>query len=228
MELENLSQELLEKARKEEDAEELIKRLQELNTVEIVDNLKNDEARKAFWINIYNAYSQILLREKPERYRFKSIFFMRRYINIAGQKMSLNKIENGYLRSSKLSIGFGYLKNPLARKFARKIRVDEVDPRVHFALNCGAKTCPPIRFYMSEDLDNQLEKATENYLNQEVEVSKNRLEVPRVFLWYRGDFGGGKGVKQFLSKYGHETSGKKIRYKNWNWELQLNSFEDTK
>lgn len=228
MELENLSQELLEKARKEEDTEELIKRLQELNTVEVVDNLKNDEARKAFWINIYNAYSQILLREKPERYRFKSIFFMRRYINIAGQKMSLNKIENGYLRSSKLSIGFGYLKNPLARKFERKIRVDEVDPRVHFALNCGAKTCPPIRFYKNEDLDNQLEKATDNYLNQEVEVSKNRLEVPRVFLWYRGDFGGGKGVKQFLSKYGHETSGKKIRYKNWNWELQLNSFEDTK
>eukprot|EP00960_Hanusia_phi_P042458 755503-Hanusia_phi.AAC.7 len=40
------------------------------------------------------------------------------------------------------------------------VRVVTADPRIHFALNCGARGCPPIRFYRGEDLDAMLSTAT--------------------------------------------------------------------
>ena len=30
------------------------------------------------------------------------------------------------------------------------IAVLQVDPRIHFALNCGAKSCPPIKTFSSK------------------------------------------------------------------------------
>jgi hypothetical protein len=225
MNAEKISSELLEKARKKEETEQLRQKLMEMSGEQLSKDLDSDDSKKAFWLNVYNAFTQILLRESPERYRFRSLFFMRRYIRVAGKKMNLNKVENGMLRSSKLLFGFGYIRNPLARSFERKFRVREEDPRIHFALNCGAKTCPPIKFYSSDEIDSELEKATDTYLNQEVEAREEELRVPRVFHWYRGDFGGKEGVKDFLSEYGYELEGKKLKFKEWNWEMQLDAFK---
>ena len=36
----------------------------------------------------------------------------------------------------------------------------EVEPRIHFALNCGAKSCPPIKTFTASDVDNELKLAT--------------------------------------------------------------------
>jgi hypothetical protein len=225
MNSEKLSSKLLEKARKKENTGEIRQELAEISREQLSEDLKNDDVRKAFWLNIYNAFTQILLRERPERYRFRSIFFMRRYVKVAGKKMSLNKVENGMLRSSKLLFGFGYIVNPLALGFERKFRVREEDPRIHFALNCGAETCPPIKFYSSEEIDSQLEKATETYLNQEIEIREEEILVPRVFHWYRGDFGGKEGIKNFLSEYGYQLNGKELKFKEWSWEMQLDAFK---
>ena len=38
--------------------------------------------------------------------------------------------------------------------------LEEVEPRIHFALNCGAKSCPPIKTFTSTDIDNELKLAT--------------------------------------------------------------------
>ena len=37
--------------------------------------------------------------------------------------------------------------------------VQPMDKRIHFALVCGAKSCPPIRVYTAEDLDEGLDAA---------------------------------------------------------------------
>ena len=34
-----------------------------------------------------------------------------------------------------------------------KVALSELDPRIHFALNCGARSCPPIRVYTEEKYD---------------------------------------------------------------------------
>ena len=46
----------------------------------------------------------------------------------------------------------------------RSMLAVELDPRIHFALNCGATSCPPIRVYSSSNLDSQLDRAAASFL----------------------------------------------------------------
>ncbi|MBL0267571.1 MAG: DUF547 domain-containing protein [Chitinophagaceae bacterium] len=57
-----------------------------------------------------------------------------------------------------------------------------------FALNCGAKSCPPIAYYKADQLDRQLEIATRNYFETEVTYDSltNRVMLPVLFSWFRG------------------------------------------
>ena len=41
-----------------------------------------------------------------------------------------------------------------------------MDYRIHFALNCGAKSCPAISFYSAKTLDQQLTTAENNFIEQ--------------------------------------------------------------
>ena len=67
----------------------------------------------------------------------------------------------------------------------------QLDPRIHFALNCGARSCPPIRHYEPPELDAQLELATRAYLAAEVELDAEggSVTLPRLMRLYRADFG---------------------------------------
>ena len=40
--------------------------------------------------------------------------------------------------------------------------------RIHFALNCGARSCPPIRVYAAAKLETQLNTAARSFCSQEV------------------------------------------------------------
>lgn len=47
-----------------------------------------------------------------------------------------------------------------ANKCALVQAVQPMDPRIHFALVCGAKSCPPIKVYTADSLHEGLESAT--------------------------------------------------------------------
>lgn len=79
---------------------------------------------------------------------------------MAGQPLSPNAIEHGMLRRSALLVGLGYLRNPFPSRFERALRVRRPDPRVHFALDCGARSCPPLATWTVATLDHDLERAT--------------------------------------------------------------------
>jgi hypothetical protein len=67
-----------------------------------------------------------------------------------------------------------------------------MDPRVHCALVCGAKSCPPIRVYSAGSLDVGLEAAAEAFCEEvQLQAGANRVTLSKIFLWYAGDFGGG-------------------------------------
>ena len=110
-----------------------------------------------------------------------------------------------------------------ARDFvvARKPRDDEIpenenddddfyprssDPRVHFALNCGARSCPPVSYYAGETLDRDLGLAATGFCEDDANVRASvcprtsfdsrartttvlNVTVSALFRWYRGDFG---------------------------------------
>ena len=47
-----------------------------------------------------------------------------------------------------------------------------VDPRIHFALVCGAKSCPPIRVFDGGNVDRALAAAAEGFLENETQVDE--------------------------------------------------------
>ena len=98
--------------------------------------------RLAYWINAYNAFTiKLILDNMP----VKSILDIHdgkawdvEWIKLGNKTYSLNYIENKIIR-------------PVFK-----------EPRIHFAVNCAAKSCPPLlnRAYSAKTLDEQLENQT--------------------------------------------------------------------
>jgi hypothetical protein len=152
-----------------------------------------------------------------------------KFINIAGKKLSLDFIEHSLLRRSKNKYSLGYLNKIFTNKFERAHRVSKLDWRIHFALNCGAKSCPPIAFYNAARLNEQLNVATKNFLLSECiyTPSKNIIAVPAFMSWFRRDFKGKKGILAILKTNGIVKQNAKpaIKFKKYDWSLQVANYE---
>lgn len=225
-----ISETFLKRLRQNLDTEDIQLVLANTTIKELDKALNNDARRLAFWVNIYNAYIQVILKEQPDLYNDRGTFFKKEQINIAGETVSFAKIEHGIIRKSQWEYGLGMIRKWFPNKFERKLRVDKRDYRIHFALNCGAKDCPPVAIYDWERLDEQLEKGTSAYLNKTTVFNKVKKEVAvtSLFSWFRGDFGCKNGVKNILKKHSliPTTKGIDLSYKNYDWTLDLDNFID--
>jgi hypothetical protein len=161
---------------------------------------RNDEL--AYWINAYNAYTVKLILQS---YPVQSITHLHggkpwdvKWINLDGKSLSLNNIENDIIRP----------------KYK--------EPRIHFAVNCAAKSCPPLlnEAFKSNILEAQLETQTKNFVNNPAfnTLSKNEVEVSKIFDWYNDDFG---DVVAFIMRYSNTTvkPSAKVSYKDYDWKL---------
>jgi hypothetical protein len=211
-----------------ESPDEPAARLADLREERLAAALSDDDAKRAFWVNVYNAAVQHRLAAAPDRWERRNRFFRSTVVTVAGHDLSPNAIEHGLLRRSMLSVGLGYVPWPFPDRFERAHRVGERDPRIHFALNCGAAACPPIAAYEAGAIDDQLRLATESYLEQEVEYddATDEARVPRLFLWYAGDFGGRSGTVAFCREHGALPAGADptVRYRSYDWNRALGEF----
>lgn len=225
-----LSQSLLLAAKTKEPTTNQVNLLKNINESFLENQLKTDDQKKAFWINIYNAYTQVLLANNPEQYKKRSSFFSSKKILIAGHNFSLDEIEHGILRHSKNKLSLGYLNKLFPSALEKKLRVQVLDYRIHFALNCGAKSCPPIAFYKPEQLNKQLDVATNVYLHGESEyqANENTVYVPALMGWFRADFNGKKGIQKILKSLAIIPNDKNpaIRFKKYDWNLYLENFKN--
>lgn len=223
-----LSETFLVRAIANQDTKDIQDVLANTNSNDLENALDNDAKRLAFWINVYNAYIQVILKEQPELYDDRGTFFKKDQITIAGERISFAKIEHGLLRKSQWEYGLGYIRKWFPNAFERKFRLAKRDYRVHFALNCGALDCPPVAVYAWERLEEQLEKGTSAYLKNTSTYDKeqNEVAVTALFSWFRGDFGGKSGVKNILKENGVLPSIKDIelRYKSYDWTLKLDNY----
>ncbi len=223
------SQQLLLKAKTHEPTDSSVKVIEGITQNQLNNQLLNDNYKKAFWINLYNAYTQIILSKKPASYKNRGAFFKDKQISIAKLKLSLDDIEHGILRHSKIKWSFGYLNKLFPSSFEKKQRVDTVDYRIHFSLNCGAKSCPPIAFYRPDQLDKQLDLATKAYLLVEAEYfeAENMVMLPAIMGWFRGDFGGKKNMVNLLHKLQIVPDGYNphIKFKKYDWNLFLENYK---
>jgi hypothetical protein len=228
----SLSAEFLLAVRRGEPTAGLAADLAALNDGGLAAALDTDGARVAFWTNVYNAVTQRALAADPGRYESRRQFFSADLLAVAGQPLSLDDIEHGLLRRSYHKYTMGYLRvpRPLRSEFADRHAPDERDPRVHFALNCGAESCPPVAAYTREAVDDQLDLATRGYLDAHVEYDpgEGTVWVPRVMLWFRGDFGGRRGVYEFLRRYDQlpRAATPSLSYLAWDWSFDPGAYAD--
>jgi len=197
-----LAASLLDALRSGADTGSLEARLVDMDSQRLATALDSDDARTAFWLNVHNAYVQLLLLRDPRRYDRR--FFARDQVPVANEWRSLDDIVHGILRRSRWKYGLGYLPNPFVDPFERVHRVENADWRVHAALNHGSASCPPVAVYDPEGLDEQLEAAAAAYLTERVthDPTHGVVRVPRRLLVHIGDFGGPSGLRTLLRSYG--------------------------
>lgn len=202
--------------------------LEKVSLKTLSKQLDNDLKKKAFWINVYNAHIQIFLKENPALYDDRGAFFKTKRINIAGEMLSFDDIEHGIIRGSRSKLTLGYTKKLFVPKFERKLRCDKRDGRIHFALNCGAKSCPKVAVYHADRMDEQLDAISKQFLNTVTEIEGNTVRTTTLFSWFRGDFGGLDGVEDFLKKYQiiPQDMDPNIEFKKYDWTLYLNNYTE--
>ena len=225
-----LSEKFLRNIEAGKDTQAFQDRLAHTTIDSLVNALTTDNQKLAFWVNIYNAYIQVILTKNPELYKDRSSFFTKDQITIAGQKVSFATIEHGIIRKSQWDKGLGYVQDPFPGDFERKLRVDNRNYHIHFALNCGAKDCPPVAVYQPDRLKEQFNKGTERYLKATsiYNRTKNEVDVTSLFNWFRGDFDGESGIKKILKEYKiiPNITDPKLVYKDYDWTLDLHNFID--
>ncbi len=177
--------------------------------------LKTDPEKIAFWVNVYNGLTSYWVIEKEIKKSMLERPFLVLFakINIGGQRFSLDDIEHGILRGNRRS------RYKFWRQFSdndprASLKVQQMDPRIHFALNCGAKSCPAVSFYDAKQLDKQLQLAEENFLEQEfiVDEAAKQISCSKIFWLYKKDF---EGIYQNDPKY----KGYKISYRKYDFSL---------
>jgi len=225
-----LAADFLLAVRRGEPTESIETTLATVDSNTLAAGLDTDDARLAFWVNIYNAVAQRALADDPGRYESRRQFFSAPLATIAGKSLSLDEIEHSILRRSYSKWTLGYIRTPFRDDFFDKHAPSYRDPRIHFALNCGAQSCPPIAAYSREKIDEQLDWATEGYLDQTVEYDDETVTaaVPRVMLWFRGDFGGKSGIYEFLQRYDQIPDGSRpsLSYLEWDWSFNPGEYTD--
>lgn len=224
-----LSQEFMYAAKTGEQTTSFITSLKDLSLDELTATITTDDEKKAFWINLYNAYTNTALKNNPDQYSNRGKFFGNEFIEIAGRKFSLDDIEHGILRRSKIKWSLGYFNKLFPNRTEKRLRVDKLDYRLHFALNCGAKSCPPIAFYKSENIDQQLVLATKAYLTGESEydAATNIVKLPALMSWFRRDFGGKRKMIELLKQLSIIPVDKnpKVKFKSYDWTLYLENYK---
>ena len=207
-----------------------VKNLAGVSQEALKNELNSENKAKAFWINIYNTFAQYLLMEHPDYYEDRNDFFSDDLITIAGHKLSLDDIEHGIIRRSKNKYSMGYVGKFSVGDFEKRFRLEKTDYRIHFALNCGAKSCPPVALYKANRIDQQLDQSTKAYLkaNTKFDAEEGEVLVPKLCSWFRADFGGEDGIIDMLHKYKIIPKDKEpdVDYLDYNWELSLSNYID--
>jgi hypothetical protein len=195
------------------------------------EDLGEGKHQLAFWINVYNA----LILDAVLHYSVTGSllsdlgFFRRAAYNIGGYRLSADDIEHGILRGNRRHPYLPFA--PFSEGDPRKgMLIRRFDPRVHFALVCGAKSCPPISFYDGDRIEEQLDQAARTFIRSggiRLDAERETIWLSKIFQWYRADFGGRNGVLEVVSKHLREDDAGsvsnlrhlRIRYLPYDWSV---------
>lgn len=159
---------------------------------DVLATLQDDQdAATAFWLNLHGTLVERSRNGDGDHCR------------IAGMRLEASEVKHGILRSGRWRHGFGYLPDPFPGLFERRHRLADLDPRIHFATLAARHAAGQSVTFTAANVDGELRGVTSQYLAETVEYDPGDsvASVPRVFFWYRGDFGGKSGVRSLLVEY---------------------------
>lgn len=175
--------------------------------------------RKALFINLYNVkVLETVLLENPSG-SFRSLskwlrpneIFERPAMVFDGKSTSLNGLE-------------------------KRLREEFKDPRIHFAINCASRSCPPIRVepYSGARIEDQLDEATRAFLAAPGAIAITTshgdatLRVSAIFDWHADDFKKVGGALPFIAMYGPQEASDaaaarktKLAFQPYDWALNV-------
>ena len=192
-------------------------------------------SRTAWAINFYNfmvleQITEHLLIPGKIRQRYLSVrdihpeggdFFKYPVVKIDTTNYSLDQFEHHFL--------FADFERTPANP-----RPPGLDPRIHFAIVCGAIGCPPLlpRAYRPDSLGLQLNRAVREALASPRHLKRvpalNVMQMSAIFFWYLPDFGGIKEALKWALDFMPKETRAEIERMNpppalsqitWDWKL---------
>jgi hypothetical protein len=210
-----------------EDVEALAGALHAVDPFAIV----GDAPRIAFYIDLYNAlfrHARHVTKIRGHLVRHLR-FFSRAAYRVGQARFSLDVIEHGILRRNRRPPGW-----PLRTLSKNDPRLEcapsKLDPRIHFALHCGARSCPPVHAYDEAKLEEQLDTATRAYFAAEASVDRGAsvVTLPALCKLYGRDFGDRAALLGFAVRFLQPEDAAfvranlarvRVRYATYDWTL---------
>lgn len=166
--------------------------------------------QKAYWINVYNAFTVKLIIDNYPVKTIKelggSIYKVNtpwdiKFIHIGDETYDLNNVEHGILRK------------------------DFADPRIHAAVNCASVSCPKLlgEAFIAEKLDEQLTQQMKAFVNDELNntITPSKMTISKIFQWFSGDFTEEMSVREYINQFTDVeiTKSTSIKYRAYDWNL---------
>jgi hypothetical protein len=205
------------KALKANDKKTLDELRRQMAQVDVTMLSRQDQL--AYWINLYNISTVNVV---VESYPVESI----RDIS-TDPIVRLNVFKKDNVLTKKGPMSLNDVEN-------EKIREGFKDPRIHFAINCAAKSCPPIRPepYVGSEISNQLDDQVRKFLAgpHGVRLTKNGAElvlhVTKIMDWFKDDFEKwGGGQVPFLIRYVTSDKRKQIEAAGNQVDLEFDDYD---
>jgi hypothetical protein len=163
-------------------------------------------ARKAYWMNVYNAFTIKLVLE---HYPVKSINDIGglikpwdiKFFKIGNKVLDLNFVEHKILR------------------------VQFNDPRIHVGINCASISCPRLSniAFTESNVDAELEKLMKEFVNDPSKnrITSDKMELSEIFNWFESDFTKKQSLIDYLNKYSSVKINKSATKTHlpYNWNL---------
>lgn len=198
--------------------------LNDLSATKWRDLNVNDQI--AFWINAYNGFT---LKVICDNYPIDSINDLHKGGLVFGTVFNSTIWDKEFFKINDEDMSLGYIEHEILRKGPEK-------SRIHFAIVCAAKSCPPLRqeAYEGYEINDQLNDQGYVFLRREnlndFDLKNKRADLSGIFKWFLKDFGKNKHeLIKYLSQYTPseeisdsmktETKQWKIRWKKYDWNL---------
>jgi hypothetical protein len=203
----------------------------------------DERLRLGFGLNVYNLFITYAFIKVGIGISSlgRGSFFSLVKMNIGGDILSFNDLENGILRANTRH-PYAARKPPFATDDPRtRLSLAKLDCRVHFGLNCGAKSCPPIEYFRPISLEEELRVVALSFCEKDEAVlineEKHEIHFSMLLKWFQSDFCESKNklpetvlrkkatLFRMIEKVSLDRKPISIKFQTYDWTANASHFE---